>query len=96
MSAYNEDAYEKPLIELFQGMGWEHVYGSDIDCDCHSPLYDAVLEESVRRINPTANPQAVSEALLKLRSFENAELKKKNALFMDYLQNGIEVSYSEN
>ena len=36
------------------------------------------------------------EALLKLRHFENAELKKKNALFMDYLQNGIEVSFSAN
>lgn len=29
-------------------------------------------------------------------AYENAELKKKNALFMDYLQNGIEVSYHQN
>ena len=27
MSAdYNEEAYENALIELFQNMGWEHVY----------------------------------------------------------------------
>ena len=49
MSAdYNEEAYENALIELFQNMGWEHVYGPDIDRDWHSPLYDSVLEDSSR------------------------------------------------
>lgn len=97
MSAdYNEEAYENALIELFQNMGWEHVYGPDVERDWHSPLYDSVLEDSIRRLNPKATPAAIDEALLKLRHFENAELKKKNALFMDYLQNGIEVSFSAN
>ena len=96
MSDYNEEAYENALIELFQNMGWTHVYGPDIERDWHSPLYDSVLEDSIRRINPTAAPSAIDEALLKLRNFENAELKKKNAVFMEYLQNGIEVSYHEN
>ena len=96
MSDYNEEAYENALIELFQNMGWEHVYGPDIDRDWHSPLYDSVLEDSIRRLNPKAAPAAIDEALLKLRHFENAELKKKNVLFMDYLQNGIEVSFSAN
>lgn len=91
MSDYNEEAYENALIELFQNMGWEHVYGPEIERDWHSPLYD-----SIRRINPTAAPAAIDEALLKFRNFENAELKKKNAVFMEYLQNGIEVSYHEN
>ena len=96
MSDYNEEAYENALIELFQNMGWEHVYGPEIDRDWHSPLYDSVLEDSIRRLNPKAAPGAIDEALLKLRHFENAELKKKNALFMDYLQNGIEVSCHQN
>lgn len=97
MSAdYNEEAYENALVELFQNMGWEHVYSQDIDRDWHSPLYDSVLEDSIRRLNPSAAPAAIDEALLKLRHFENAELKKKNAVFMEYLQNGIEVSYHQN
>ena len=96
MSDYNEEAYENALIELFQNMGWEHVYGPDIERDWHSPLYDSVLEDSIRRLNPKAAPAAIDGALQKLQHFENAELKKKNALFMDYLQSGIEVSYSEN
>lgn len=97
MSAdYNEEAYENALIELFQNMGWEHVYGPEVDRDWHSPLYDSVLEDSIRRLNPKSSPAAIDEALLKLRNFENAELKKKNAVFMEYLQNGIEVSFSAN
>ena len=96
MSDYNEEAYENALIELFQNMGWEHVYGPEVERDVRSPLYDSVLEDSIRRLNPKAPAQAISEALLKLRNFENAELVKKNALFMEYLQNGIEVSYSAN
>lgn len=37
MSAdYNEEAYENALIELFQNMGWEHVYGPEVDRDWHS------------------------------------------------------------
>ena len=96
MSNYNEEAYENALIELFQNMGWEHVYGPEVERDVRSPLYDSVLEDSIRRLNPNAPAQAISEALLKLRNFENAELVKKNSLFMEYLQNGIEVSYHEN
>ena len=47
MSAdYNEEAYENALIELFQNMGWEHVYGPEVERDWHSPLYDSVLEDS--------------------------------------------------
>ena len=73
MSAdYNEEAYENALIELFQNMGWEHVYGPEVERDWHSPLYDSVLEDSIRRLNPSAAPAAIDEALLKLRHFENA------------------------
>ena len=82
MSAdYNEEAYENALIELFQNMGWEHVYGPEVERDVRSPLYDSVLEDSIRRLNPNAPAQAISEALLKLRNFENAELVKKECAF---------------
>ena len=97
MSAdYNEAAYENALIEPFQNIGWEHIYGPDVERNWHSPLYDSVLEDSIRRLNLKASPDAIDEALLKLRHFDNTELKKKNALFMDYLQNGIGVSYHQN
>ena len=34
MSDYNESSYEHALIELFRNnIGWEHVYGPDIERD---------------------------------------------------------------
>ena len=53
------------------------------------------MEESLRRLNPKAPYDAIQDALLKLRNFENGELVQKNAVFMDYLQNGVPVRYTE-
>lgn len=92
----NEDAYENSIIELFQSMGYTHVHGPDIEeRDFYSPLYEEVLVNSLYKINPNLPESAIKEALFKLKNFENAELVQKNALFMDYLQNGITVRYIE-
>lgn len=92
----NEEAYENSIIELFQELGYTHVYGPDVETrDFTSPLYDAVLTNSLHQINPNLPDEAINEALFKLKNFENAELTQKNAVFMDYLQNGITVRYTE-
>ena len=95
-TSYVEANYENAIIDLFQSnMGYDYVYGPDIDRNFSSPLYDDVLEESLRRLNPKAPYDAIQDALLKLRNFENGELVQKNAVFMDYLQNGVPVRYTE-
>ncbi len=92
----NEEAYENSIIELFQQLGYTHVYGPDVENrDFTSPLYGPVLTDSLHHINPDLPEQAINEALFKLKNFENAGLTQKNALFMDYLQNGITVRYSK-
>ena len=92
----NEEAYENSIIELFQQLGYTHVYGPDVENrDFTSPLYEPVLTDSLHHINPDLPEQAINEALFKLKNFENAGLTQKNALFMDYLQNGITVRYSK-
>ena len=47
------------------------------------PLYEPVLEDAICRINPKADSHAIAEALNKIRHFENNDLVKQNALFMD-------------
>ena len=91
---YTEANYENAIISLFsEKLGYTYFYGPDIERDYHSPLYDEVLEESLRRINRNLPLEAISDAIFKLKNFENGELVQKNALFMGYLQNGIEVRY---
>lgn len=93
---YTEANYENSIIELFQNdLGYEHIYGPDIERDFHSPLYEEVLLDSLYRLNSGLPDDAISDALFKLKNFENGELVQKNAVFTDYLQNGIEVKYFE-
>lgn len=89
-----EADYENSIIELFQNdLGYEYAYGPDIERDFHSPLYEDVLVESLYRLNRGVPDDAIQEALYKLKNFENGELVQKNAIFMDYLQNGIPVRF---
>lgn len=91
---YTEASYENSVIELFtNNLGYEYIYGPDIERDFHSPLYDDILEDSLRRLNRELPGDAISDALFKLKNFENDTLVQKNAVFMDYLQNGIPVRY---
>lgn len=96
MAPFAELDYENSLIELFQNLGYQHVYGPDLDRDYTNPLYEDELVESIHRLNPTLPEAAINDALYKLHNFENGTLVQKNTVFMDYIQNGIEVSYHEN
>lgn len=93
-SFYTEADYEKSVMELFGGMGYEIVYAPDVERDLKSPLYDDVLETQIRRLNPDLPEEAIADGLFKLRNFENGELVRRNEIFMDYLQNGVPVRYT--
>ena len=94
MPGFIEADYENSILELFQNMGYQHVYGPDLtERDFKSPLYDDVLNDSLHRLNPSLPEAAIEDALYKLRNFENGTIVQKNTVFMNYLQNGVEVSY---
>lgn len=96
-SLYIEADYENSIIELFQtDLGYEYIYGPDIERDFYSPLYEEILVETLYRLNRGLPDDAIQEALYQIKNFENGELVQKNAIFMDYLQNGIPVRYVDN
>ena len=90
---YTEADYENSIIELFGNMGYSHLYAPNLERDFYNPLYEKELTDALHRLNPTIPEEAIQEALYKLKNFENAELVQKNAVFMDYLQHGMEVRY---
>lgn len=90
---YTEADYESSIIELFETMGYSHIYAPDIERDFKSPLYEEILLESLYKLNKNLPDAAINEAIFKLKNFENGELIQKNIIFMDYIQNGIEVKY---
>lgn len=91
---FTENNYEQAIIQLFRNdLGYDYAYGPDIERDFYSPLYEEVLLDSMYRLNRGLPEEAIQDALFKLKNFENGELVQKNAVFMDYLQNGIPVRY---
>lgn len=92
---YTESNYENAIIQQMRALGYAYVYGPDVERDYGDPLYSDVLEASIRRVNPDICEAAITEALYKLRNIENGPLPFRNSIFMDYLQNGIDVSYIE-
>lgn len=93
-SFYTEADYENSIIELFQNMGYQYLYGPDVEREFNSPLYEVELVSALQRLNPDMPLDAINDALFKLKNFENAELVQKNEVFMDYLQHGVEVRYT--
>ncbi len=92
---YTEDNYEQSVIELFESMGYRHVYGPDTERDFNSPFYDIELGKALLRLNRELPAEAIDEAVRKLKNIDNGELVQRNAVFMDYLQNGIQVQFQE-
>ena len=90
---FTEDNYEKALISLFEGMGYQYLYGPNIERDYYVPYYEAQLEESLQTVNPKKPHAAIREAIIKLRNIDMGSLTQRNETFTDYLQHGIEVSY---
>lgn len=91
--SFTEDNYEKALIFLFEGMGYQYLYGPDIERDYYVPYYEAQLEESLQTVNPKKPHAAIHEAIIKLRNIDMGSLTQRNETFTEYLQHGIEVSY---
>lgn len=94
--SFTEENYELAVIELFRdNLGYEYVYGREIERDFKEPLYLEELVTSLGRINSHLPQVAINEAINKLHTIENGPLVQKNKTFMAYLQDGIEVSYHD-
>ena len=97
MLSFTEDTFEQAVIELFENMGYTHIYAPDMNrTDYSRPLLDDVLRDCLVRLNRSLPAVAIDEAILKLNDFDAGSLLQKNIVFMDYLQNGITVKYAVN
>lgn len=89
----SEGMYENALMSLFENLGYETLYGPDIDRDYRVPVNEPQLRFALTLVNPTKPNVAIDEAIRKVMSIDTGDLVQKNEKFMDYLQNGVEVTY---
>ena len=68
---FSEAEYEDAIIELYQQMGYDYVYGPNVERDYTDPLYQDVLTSSIENINRDLPSAAIQEALRKIQNMEN-------------------------
>ena len=91
---FTEETFEQAVIELFESMGYTHIYAPDMNReDFSNPLLESVLSDCLVRINKKLPIEAINEAISKLKNFDSGSVINKNRTFTGYLQNGIEVKY---
>lgn len=89
----SEGMYENALMSLFENLGYETLYGPDIARDYRIPVNEPQMRFALTLVNPTKPNVAIDEAIRKVMSIDTGDLVQKNEKFMDYLQNGVEVTY---
>lgn len=94
---FTEADYENAIIELFTTqLGYEYVYGPDAVRDTYiEPLFLDRFRQSLCMLNPDLPEAAIAEAVSKVRRIDSGTLIQRNELFTDYLQNGVEVNYTD-
>ena len=91
--SFDEEKYENAVVELLVKTGYKRVDGANIDREPNEPFYLKELTDQIKILNPSLPRDVHTKALEKLRNIEGATLVQKNKSFMDYLQNGVPVSY---
>ena len=91
---FTEAHYENAILELMrEKLGYDYVYGPDVERDYSEPLHLELLRQSLYEINSNTPKEAIEEAISKIRNIETGSLIQRNEVFTDYLQNGVEVNY---
>ena len=92
---HNEASYENTLIQLFQDLGYDYECGYDVERDHRNPYYEEDLHDALRRQNPMLSAEVLNEAFRLVTHVNEGTLEQRNEQLMDYVQNGVEVKYSE-
>lgn len=77
---FTETNYEQAIIELFQNMGYSHIYGPNLERDYTSPILESTLFDCLVQINKNLPIEAVHEAIAKLKNFDSGSLIQKMPL----------------
>ena len=92
---FTEQSYENTLIQLFQDLGYQYECGYNVEREYRNPYYEADLQDALRRQNPMLSDEVLQEAFRLVTHVNEGILEQRNETLMDYVQNGVEVKYSE-
>ena len=75
---FTESNYENAVLQLLnEELGYNYVYGPDVERDYHSPLYEDVLLPSLQRINKSLPMDALTRQSISSRTLKPEHFYKR-------------------
>lgn len=91
----NENTLEQAIISELQEMGYDYIYGPDIERDYHQVILEDCFKQCMLSINPDVTPEMVDEAYKIIRNQSLLKLEDVNAAFHKFLVEGVAVPYNK-
>lgn len=94
--SYTEAIYEGAVLDVIQELGYTYIPAENINRESYkNPLYMEELYSSLARINKNLPLDVIDSAIFNLQHIDAGSLVQRNRQFMDWLQNGMEVTYMD-
>lgn len=88
---FKEEQVEQAIIEQLQGLGYEYLYGPEIERDYKEVIIKDIFFNSLFKINPDITQEIADEVYRKIRTFTNIGLVQANYEFYHMLYAGVEI-----
>ena len=88
---FKEEQVEQAIIEQLQGLGYECLYGPEIERDYKEVIIKDIFFNSLFKINPDIKQETADEVYRKIRTFTNIGLVQANYEFYHMLYAGVEI-----
>lgn len=88
---FKEEQVEQAIIEQLQTLGYEHIYGPEIERDYKEVILKEIFLSALFKINPDITREIANEVYRKIRTFTNIGLVQANYEFYHMLYAGVEV-----
>lgn len=88
---FKEEQVEQAIIEQLQGLGYEYLYGPEIERDYKEVILKDIFLNSIFKINPDITQDIADEVYRRIRTFTNIGLVQANYEFYHMLYAGVEI-----
>ncbi|MFR1972322.1 MAG: type I restriction endonuclease subunit R [Clostridia bacterium] len=88
---FKEEQVEQAIIEQLQRLGYEYLYGPEIERDYKEVIIKDIFFNSLFKINPDITQEIADEVYRKIRTFTNIGLVQANYEFYHMLYAGVEI-----
>ncbi|MDD2627943.1 MAG: type I restriction endonuclease subunit R [Clostridia bacterium] len=88
---FNEEQLELGIIEQLLSLGYQHVFGPDIDRDYHECVLKDKFYDAMFKINEDITLDILDEVYRKIRNLNSIELTLANYEFNRMLYRGVEI-----